>query len=310
MQSVLGIHALKVVAAGDGVALLLGALLEAVLDGALAAGGGLGEGGGATEGTSGGVVAEADNADVCSAADSGIASHASGHLDLDVEVGVCGETETSDEAGDVVGDVGSLEGRHLGASRGAVDHGLEGTGAVLVDLAVGDGHGAVVGGGGEAGGSALAGGGGDVDLLGLGRLLACGIATTSSTTTAAAAEEAAEQVAELTLVVGAGAAATSASAGATDVGRDVVLDTRGALSTVVGRGTSAAHEVCNHDTGVDGAVALGSAERATLARRDVGVTDDGGIGLRTAAVAGAVTRSAIGHWSWEMLSALSCRRKW
>jgi hypothetical protein len=74
----------------DAAAVDLLALLDAVGDGALAGGGGLGEGGAASEGPGGGSVADTHDADVVDTGDGGVARHALGHLDLDGEVGVGG----------------------------------------------------------------------------------------------------------------------------------------------------------------------------------------------------------------------------
>jgi hypothetical protein len=58
--------------------------------------------------------------------------------------------------------------------------------------------------------------------------------------------------------------------------------------------SAAAHEGGDHGGSVDGPVALGAAERADLARAHLAVADDGRVGLRAAAVGGAVAGGAVG----------------
>ena len=318
---------LGVVGLGDGLAGNLHALLEAVGNGALAGGGVLGKGGGAAKGAGAGAVADADDADVLGVADGALAGHAGGHLDLQGEVGVGGEGEALEaEAGDVLDDVGLLEGAGVLAARGAVDVGRQGAGAVLVDLAVDHADDAVAVRGGQALRAAHAGRVGDHALgleVALGAAGAAGTAqeaaqatgstallgsaasttsgtsgTTGGTTGGATgtAEEAAKELAELALALLVALGRTGGEAG------EVVLLADGARGTVVlGRGLAGAHEAGNVDGGVDGAGALGLAEGALL---HVAVADDGGVGLRAAAVGGAVTRSTISDW-WNVLAGFS-----
>jgi hypothetical protein len=63
-------------------------------------------------------------------------------------------------------------------------------------------------------------------------------------------------------------------------------------------GSAGAHEGRDHGGGVDGPVALGAAERADVARAHLAVADDGGVGLRAAAVGGAVAGGAVGDCGW------------
>ena len=113
----------------------LHALLEPVSNGALAGSSALGESNSATKGTSCGTVADAHDTDVGSSSNSGVASHASRHLDLHLEVGVGGERQTLDtEAGNVLGDGGRLHGVLVGSTRCAVDISSERTSTILVDL--------------------------------------------------------------------------------------------------------------------------------------------------------------------------------
>lgn len=259
--------------------------LLAVLQSPLAGGGGLGECDGTAEGAGGRVVAQAHDADVGGGADGGVAGGAGGHLHLDGEVGGGGGRDTGDEAGHVLGDLGLLEGGHVGAARGAVDHGLEGTGAVLVDLAEGHVDGAVLVGGGHARAGSGAGHGLDHGLWGAGALLALGVGTAAT-----ASEEAGEELADPVGALGGGRGAAQ-----------VVLlpDTR---AGTVGRGhgdVHVSHEDLDHHGRVNGAVALGLAQGADGARADLAVTDDGGVGLRAAAVGGAVTGCAIGDY-WDV----------
>ena len=80
---------------------------------------------------------------------------------------------------------------------------------------------------------------------------------------------------------------------------DVILDADPRVRRVhLGRGTGA-HEVGDHRGRVDGAVALGATQRADSAGPDLPVADDGCVGLRAAAVAGAVAGGAVGDWEWE-----------
>jgi hypothetical protein len=111
------------------------ALLEAVGDSALAGGVALSESSRATEWASCGTVADADDANVVSAADGSIAGHASGHLHGQREVCVGGQRETlNTETGDVLSDLGSLEGIGVSATGGAVDLSRQWASAILVDL--------------------------------------------------------------------------------------------------------------------------------------------------------------------------------
>lgn|SRR5687768_9099489 len=111
------------------------ALLEAVGNGALAGGVGLSESGRATEWAGSCTVADADDADVVSAADGGIAGHTRRHLDGQGEIGVGSQRETLDtKTGHVLGDLSGLEGVGVSASGSAVNLGSEGTSTILVDL--------------------------------------------------------------------------------------------------------------------------------------------------------------------------------
>lgn len=93
------------------------ALLEAVGDGALASSLGLSEGSRAAKGTGSSTVGNADNADVLGTTCLAVAGHASGHLDLEGEVGVCFQGETADaEARNILGDFGVLEGTGIGTA--------------------------------------------------------------------------------------------------------------------------------------------------------------------------------------------------
>lgn len=253
--------------------------LLAVLQSPLAGSGGLREGNSATEGAGGRVVAQAHDADVGGRANGGVAGGAGGHLHLDGEVGGGGGRDTGDEAGHVLGDLGLLEGGHVSAARGAVDHGLEGAGAVLVDLAEGDVDGAVLVSGGHAVAGSGAGEGLDVGLWGAGALGALGVGAATT-----ASEEAGEELADPVVVLGGGGG----------VAQVVLLaDTR--VGTVGGGlgDVHVSHEDLDHHGRVDGAVALGLAQGTDGARLDLPVADDGGVGLRAAAVGGAVTGCAI-----------------
>lgn len=111
------------------------ALLEPVGNSPLACSCGLGEGNGATEGASSSAISYTGNADIVDTGDSGVAGHASGHLDLHVEFGAGGERKAlNTEAGNVLGNCSRLERRLLRATGGAIDIGSEGTSAILVDL--------------------------------------------------------------------------------------------------------------------------------------------------------------------------------
>lgn len=118
-------------------ALLGHALLQAVSNGSLAGSGGLGEGTRATEGSGTSTVADADDADIVGAADTTVAGHSLGHLDLHGEVGVGGKGQTAEaDSGDILGNLSGLEGSCVCAARGAVDVGCEGASAVLVNLKI------------------------------------------------------------------------------------------------------------------------------------------------------------------------------
>lgn len=289
------------------------ALLEAVSDGPLAAGGSLGESNRATEGTSRSAVADTSNTDVVDTRNGSIARHAGRHLDLHGELGRGRKRDTLDtETGDILRDLGGLERSLAGAARGTVHIGGEGSSSILVDLwrtvshtrgtarmgwresvsylSERHVHGAISIGSGHAAGGTLASSSSDTGLWGTLGLLAASTkkaGNTSSTTAAAglasatgtatkAAEEAAE---ELPLLLrGSGGAG------------EVVFLTSGAGCTLVGggSGSSAArsHEGSDHDGGIDVAVTLCPAERTGLAGGDLTVTDDGCVGLGTAAAKG------------------------
>lgn len=113
----------------------LHALLKAVGNGSLAAGGGLGESSRATEGAGTGTVTDTDDADVVSSANGGVAGLARGHLDSERELGVGGQRQTLDtKARNVLGDVGLLEGSVVSATGGTVNLSSQWTSAILVDL--------------------------------------------------------------------------------------------------------------------------------------------------------------------------------
>lgn len=110
-------------------------LAEPIGNGAFASSGALGEGGGATEGAGSSTVANTDDADVFGTADLALASHALGHLDLDGELGVGGQGKAPNtQSGNILGDLGVLEGFGVGAARGSINGGGKRTSAVLVDL--------------------------------------------------------------------------------------------------------------------------------------------------------------------------------
>ena len=252
-------------------------LAEVILDGPLLRRGALRERRTTTERSGKGRILHADDAHVARAASGTLASHASGHLDLDGKVHGGGSGQAADaDAGHVLGDGSVLEGGGVGAARGGVDLCGERAGAVLVDLVEGHGDGAVVGSGGEARGGALAGGGGDALLSGaLGRLGAC---AGGRAALLAAAEEAAE---ELTFG-GSGRSALGSLGGSTG----------GSCAGCAGTG---AHERSNGSGGIDRATALSAAESRGLAAH-LFSTDDGSIGLRAAKGRGAVTGSAISNY--------------
>ena len=98
---------------------------------------------------------------------------------LDGEVHGGGGRQTADtDTGDVLGDGRLLEGSGVGSTGGGIDHGGQGTSAVLVDLVEGHGDGAVVGSGGETRCSTRTGSGSyrvlDSALGGLGAFAAAG----------------------------------------------------------------------------------------------------------------------------------------
>lgn len=254
------------------------ALAQPVCDGALAGGSGLGEGSAATEGAGSSTVADADNADVLDAGDSSLASCTGGHLDLKRELGSGGKAQTLDtKAWNVLDDLGFLESIGLGATRGAINIGGHGAGAILVNLAechLDDAVGADCR---QTGAGTLAHAGLYAGLRAsqdLGATAAC------ETTTTEALEEVAnladDKVARhgrnifgLLILDGdkfataggrkPGSALGSSTLPRSDVGRDVVLltDTGG----VAGRCCTHAHEVLDHNRGVDGTTTLGAAER-------------------------------------------------
>lgn len=275
----------------------LHALLQAILNGALPGGGRLGKGSRAAKGPGGGAVSHADDADVVGAADARVARHSLGHLDLDVEVGVCGQRQAAEaDTGHVLRDFSRLESCSVGAARRAVDVGRQRTGAVLVDLSVLERDDTVVRGSGQTRRGAVARRRGDADLFRFFRLdpLAIGFVP-------AAAEQPAEEAPELASLhaVCRGPAVVGTTTSATNLLADVVGDVvllAGAGAVVHGDLGTAAHEAADEDGRVDGPVALGASQGADLAAGDLAVPDDGRIGLGTAAVAGAVAGSPVGDW--------------
>lgn len=259
-------------------------LLQPILDSSLARGRGLREGRGPAKWAGGGPVAHAHDADVTRTADGRIARHARRHLHRDGEVGVGRQGQAREaDPGDVLRDLGRLEGRRVRAARRAVDRRLHGPRPVLVDLPERHGDGPVVRGGRQPARGALARRRGDVRLRRRLRLVPCCVVAVVF----GAAEQARQEAAEAPYLFGAAAAPQLGLV-------DVVLDAGGVGRAVVrGRGRPA-HEVLDHRRGVDQAVALGPPERADLALLDLAVPDDGGVGLRPAPVAGAIPRGPVG----------------
>lgn len=235
---------------------------EVVLDGPLLGSGALGEGSGATEGTSQCAVLHADNADVAGATDGAGAGHASGHLDSDGEVHGLGSGETANaNTGDVLGDLSSLEGSGVGATGGRVNVSGERASTVLVDLVEGHLDGTVILSGGQAGGSSHTSGGLDGGLLSAGGGLGAAAGTSSTDKVGAAGEG--------SLVDGTGSENLGGVSGGT------------------------VHEGADHGLSVDWATTVGAAKGGSLGGSELLLADDGGIGLSTAAGRRAVTRSAI-----------------
>lgn len=255
----------------------LHALLEAVGNSALPASSALSEGNRATKGTSSGAVADAHDTDVGSASNGSIASHASGHLNLHLEVGVGRERETLDtKARNVLSDGGGLHSRLVGSTRCAVNIRSERTSAVLVDLAKGHCDGTIIGTGGKTGGRSSTSCSCNASLRRTVALCASTAATKEASETSRSAVSALastkESAKQLTLL------ASSCWL------LDVVLNTNTSGCSVVGRGSSAgAHESSDHDRCVNRAVALSAAERSSLSAGNVTVTDDGSVCLGTAA---------------------------
>ena len=186
-------------------------------------------------------------------------------------------------------DLSGLEGGGVGAAGCGVDVSCHRAGTVLVDLSVGHGDFTVVGTGGKTRRSSITSGGSDTGLI---RQIGLLTTSTASKTTSQAAEKAAEETTSLTLLLVVVVVVVTATLKA----RDIILDTNTGVRAVVGGdivGTASTHEVGDHDRGVNGAVTLGPAEGAGPVGSELAVTNDGGVSLRTAAVAGAVTRSAI-----------------
>lgn len=253
------------------------ALLHAVGNGALASLGGLREGGRATEGAGSSTVADTDDTDVINTGNGGVAGHAGRHLDLEGEVSLGGEGQTLEaKAGNVLSDLSGLESIGVGAARGAIDSGLHGAGTVLVDLTEGHCDCAVISAGGEARGGTLARSGGNRGLV---RKICLGAAVPTSQTTNQITEETTDPGLVVTAVV--------------IRELDIVFNTDGGGSAVVLRSSATTHEVGNHGLSGNGAIALGAAQGADLARLDLAVPDDGSVGLGAAAIGGAVAGSAI-----------------
>lgn len=93
----------------------LHALLQLVSDGPLPGSSALGERNAATERTSCGTIAYPHDADVGSAGNGGIASHARRHLNRHVELSAGGERDAlNTKAGNIFGDSGRLHGGFVG----------------------------------------------------------------------------------------------------------------------------------------------------------------------------------------------------
>jgi hypothetical protein len=268
-------------------------LAEVVLDGALLGRGRLSEGSGSTEGTSKGSILHADNADVASTTGGARAGHTGRHLDLDGEVLDGGSGKTADtDTGNVLGNGSLLEGSGVGTAGGGVDHGGQGTSAVLVDLVEGHADGTIIGSGRETRRGTGTSGSGNTCLL-------CALrsrgttGTTSSFGTTGTTGTASESVEKATLVGG-----TSTSSGATSSGTGSGTSTGSGSSTSSSTGTST-HEGGDGSSGVNGTATLSAAESRCLAAHLLG-TDDGSVGLRAregvARVAGStVDDGKTGH---------------
>jgi hypothetical protein len=231
------------------------AAAEVVLNGALLGALRLGEGSRAAEGAGKGRVLKADDADVVGTADGGRAGHASGHLDLDGEVGGGDGRETAEaDARNVLRHLGVLERGGISTARCAVDGGLEWTGTVLVDLVEGHGDGSVIRAGWETGARARASSSRDTRLRGA----LCGLAAAG------------------TLHGLAGLPVAS------------LLGAGGARS---GRATS--HERGDGRGSIYRPAALGPAESAGPVGAELSLPDDGSISFGTAGWGCAVTGSAV-----------------
>lgn len=266
-----------------------------------------------TKRTGRGAIPDAYNAHVRGAADGAVARHTRRHLDLQGEIRLGREREPAHaQAGNILDDVGILEGVGVGAARRAVDGGRQGSRAVLVDLAVDEAHDAVVVGGRETLGAALARGVGDHALragAGLVAVAAAAGETAEKTAEAAAAatacsatlfittaEKTTEQLIELALAV---LVALVAGGGSTGEVGEVVFLADGARGAIVCRGgLAAAHEASNVDGCIDGTGALGLAERVLA---EVAVADDGRVGLRATAIGGAITRCPVSDFCLPVL---------
>lgn len=233
---------------------------EVVLDGSLLGTRGLGEGSGAAERTGESGVLHADNADVAGATDGAGAGHTLRHLDSDGEVhDLRSRQTTNSDAGNVLGDLRILEGSGVLTTGGGVNLGGEGTGTVLVDLVEDQLDLAIVGTRGHALGGGHTSGGLDGSLLG----------------------------------AGGGLGATVGGTGQVDAaGEGLSVEGAGGLN-LGGVACGAVHEGGDHLLGIDWATSVGAAESGGLGGADLLGADDGGVGLSTAAGAGAITGRAV-----------------
>lgn len=264
---------------------------------------GLGKGGRSSKWTSRRVVPHTDDTNIVRSADGGIAGHARRHLDGQGEVSVGGKTESSDETGKILSDLGGLESVGVGAARCAIDDSFDGAGAVLVDLKWLELVLTLLFCEGEAR-AYLSHDQGDLSAVRASRQTALSTSTSRVThdrlsrklilrTTVATAETATttkqpiKESRKLTLAL----IASLLNRG------DIILYTNRVLRPIVGRSGADAHEILDHDGGINGAVALGAAEGTDFAALDLAITDDGGVGLGAAAVGAAVARSSVGDCS-------------
>jgi len=241
------------------------ALGEVVLDRTLLGCSSLCECNGSTERSGSGSVLELGDTDTGGTGDGSRADGSGWHLDGDWEIhGGCGGETTDADTWDVLGDLSGLEGSGISSSGGGINRCGQWASTILVDLVEGHLDGSILSGSWHTGCGTSTSCGLDGSLLGSG----WGLDTASGSTN---------------------------SEGALEEGSGVDLTGSNDIGAV---GVSS-HEEGDHLGGVNWSSGS-SAESRGFGGSELFVTDDGGIGLRSAAWGCAITGSSVSNGkSWH-----------